>query len=918
MSDIEKRERCLECGGDIEVNPRTGVPECIYCHRVYKSGVISYDDDLQEVANQRQLREFIKAEELCEALLKAQPESCEAHWQALLAKLGVVYVEEDGRMKPTFFSCSYSEKDSVFDDEHYRAAIRYSDSADTRAFYEAKARELDSLLKEFFALVKKEANYDVFISFKHTVSVEIGGDLKTFETDDCKKAREIYEHLKGRYNVFFSPVSIGEDTGIQGEKYEPRILRALQTSQAMILVGFTEENLRAQWVENEWRRYKYYIDKGNKRKDSLIYVYEKNMRLPTALREIQLPNVDVFDSKYLEKIDQKIAFVQTKKGIKSSLNGKKLNTDFEKSAENIEYSTAPRVVISAKGGKQSIKVDATEDRDLKTAFDMLSHGSFGDAAKRFNYITSRNPESHMAYYGLFMAAIKARSEREIIGALVNLAPGNLIYLEKAIANSPDEALSWSIVDKLMDGFLRISDWTKQKPIFEFLTKYVDVPRIEKLHNTVGDICRRMVRAGKFKVSEELFECAKGMFIEEVKELSIDLMDGYAQELLKNSKFDLARKYLEQLAGAKNTSKAYLDLLAARLGTNDVTKAKLKLAPRSNKDSGAKRVRDLDIDEIIERIVICDTRERASRVKGMNYKLYMPSYKVAVRGGSSVTAITAAVRDATGYNINEAKNFIAKYRISEARDTWIEANEVVDVLQSIGVDVEKIEKVQRTNSKGIEPATKSQIISAVQYELGCDFDEAARQVTDKELFAPVYESKDEINFVIEKLHDIGVHDVEAIEDDPNKGVDLDAPTETYIKVCKMLMFQVYRNNTNVHSLMEIIISCYRELDDKKQLRDTIFHVAEGFVSIKNFKEASVWYGELLIADDSDARAHWGTLKCRLKATSDFEVAKHRKKLMDMQEFNNAINCADNEQHDRFMKVYYNEVSKPDKKALRLFE
>ena len=135
---------------------------------------------------------------------------------------------------------------------------------------------------------------------------------------------------------------------------------------------------------------------------------------------------------------------------------------------------------------------------------------------------------------------------------------------------------------------------------------------------------------------------------------------------------------------------------------------------------------------------------------------------------------------------------------------------------------------------------------------------------------------------------------------------------------MLMFQVYHNHNNVHPLMEIIISCYRELEDKKQLADTIFHVAEAFVSVKDFKQASIWYGELLIADDADARAHWGTLKCRLHATSDYEVAKHRKKLMDMQEFNNAINCANNEQHDRFMRVYYNEVEKPDKKAQRPFE
>ena len=124
MSDIQMNERCLQCGGTLKPNPRTGFIECIYCHRQYRDTTNTSDEEIQEIAKQRQLREFIKAEELAADLISRQPDNCEAHWQALLSKLGVVYVMEDNKMKPTFFSCYYDSRDSILDDEHYKLAVQ--------------------------------------------------------------------------------------------------------------------------------------------------------------------------------------------------------------------------------------------------------------------------------------------------------------------------------------------------------------------------------------------------------------------------------------------------------------------------------------------------------------------------------------------------------------------------------------------------------------------------------------------------------------------------------------------------------------------------------------------------------------------------------------------------------------------------
>ena len=311
MSNEPTTRKCLQCGGEIHVDSKTGMPTCIYCGTEYKNLEGGFTYELEEIVNRRQMREFVEAEELSRALIEKQPECAEAYWQALLATLGVVYVRDEGKAKPTFFCYSYDKRESVFKNEYYLKAIENSD-ADSKEFYEKKAGELDKLLDAFFALVAKEAAYDVFISFKKTTVAIVDGEERSIDTDDYLKAKEIYDYLtKRNFKVFFSPVSIGTDTGIEGEKYEPRILKALQSSKAMILVGTKKEYLEAQWVENEWRRYLFYIKRGLKKKNSLIIGYEKQMpALPLALKDTQWPSFDFFKSGYLEDLVKKLDFVK--------------------------------------------------------------------------------------------------------------------------------------------------------------------------------------------------------------------------------------------------------------------------------------------------------------------------------------------------------------------------------------------------------------------------------------------------------------------------------------------------------------------------------------------------------------------------------------------------------------------------------
>ena len=900
MSENKDIRRCLSCGGDLEPNAK-GIMECIYCHREYPKEVSGFDAELQDIVTQRQLREFIKAEELCEELLVKQPESCEAHWQMVLARLGVVYVREGDKLKPTFFSCSYSDRESILDDKDYRDAIRYAPTSEDKAYYEIQARELDGLLKEFFNLIKKEANYDIFISFKQTEEVTASdGSVMRIETNDCRKAREIYEHLKDKYHVFFSPVSIGKDTGIQGEKYEPRILKALQSAQAMILVGFSEDKLKSQWVENEWRRYKYYIDKGKKKKNSLVYVYDKNICLPTALRDIQWPTVDVYEGKYLEKLEKTLSFVNSNKGLKSTLSGKKVNVDFETESDTSFFDSTPRTSISIdkSSGRQTIEINANEKRAIDTAESMLFHGKWADAEKAFKMVTSKNPQAYNAYWGEFKAKIKANDDKIVPANVANATVKDLELLDKAIEYSPSAEFSWGIIDNLIAGMQNEAEWKRIKHVYAFSTKYVDKARIKQELKIFEKLCLKYVAGGRIKEAEEVFENAKQIFVEEVKNESIAFMASYARQLAKFSEFNVARPYFEQLANVKPTYSSYVDLLACRLKAQTVTEKEIKLDEMPSEESASKKIADLTISEIVERIIVCDNKERRRAKESISYRIVVPEYVICVADGDGPIALTKAIRQ-KNYNLTQAKAMVNDYKLAEVYKTEEEAEEVASVLDNIGV-----EWAVAPRKGSLDGATRAQLVNEVMSATGWKEEQAKKFISDNKLFKKEYSDEGEVDYVIDEFEKIGV----TLECHLNTGAYLpnDLESKAYETLKLAVLYQVHHNKKNVHSLMELIVGTYKQLGDKEIVSDLMYAVAEELVTEKDFSQAEIWYRELLVDDTNDAKAHWGTLKCKLKATNDFEISKHSKKLMSCQEFNNAINCADNEQHKYYMSVYYNEV------------
>ncbi len=123
-------------------------------------------------------------------------------------------------------------------------------------------------------------DWQVFISCKVS-------DENDEYTRDWYIAKELYELLKANsIRVFMSSFSIEE----MGESFFMKaIADALNSSQIMVVVGTTNENICSRWVEIEWSSFYNAILSGRK-KDAKIYTYIDNIReseLPLFLNSTQ-------------------------------------------------------------------------------------------------------------------------------------------------------------------------------------------------------------------------------------------------------------------------------------------------------------------------------------------------------------------------------------------------------------------------------------------------------------------------------------------------------------------------------------------------------------------------------------------------------------------------------------------------------
>ena len=163
-------------------------------------------------------------------------------------------------------------------------------------------------------------------------------------------------------------------------------------------------------------------------------------------------------------------------------------------------------------------------------------------------------------------------------------------------------------------------------------------------DVLGGFCKASLAAKDIKLSERFFVRARNLFFEENRAFNIDFMLRYAVNLYTYRHYIEAQRYFEEVALVKQSAEAYWYLLASRLKTSDLLHTKIKLAPDPTDDASVKKPSELDLDEIVERIILCELKA-SDQEKPFQYtkKLFQViKYQIEKNSAKEVTPFVETV------------------------------------------------------------------------------------------------------------------------------------------------------------------------------------------------------------------------------------------------------------------------------------
>ena len=406
--------KCKMCGGDIEISADKTFGTCEYCGSTMTLPKTDDDQRLSLFNRGTHLRrngEFDKAAAIYERLIGENDADAEAHWNLLLCRYGIEYVQDpaSGERIPT---CHRASFDSILNDVDYQAALKYSDGV-ARSLYEKEALRIANLQKDILAISQKETPFDVFICYKES-------DENGKRTKDSALAQDIYYQLTGAgYKVFFARITLEDKLG---QEYEPYIFAALHSAKVMVVVGTKPEHFNAVWVKNEWSRYLALMRTDRSRLLIPCYRDMDPYDMPEELSMLQSQDMG------------KIGFIQ------DLIRGVKKVVDAAKPQEAVTETIKETVVVHNEGGSN---VQAL----LKRGNMALEDGEWGKADEFFEQVLNQDAECGAAYLGKFLASEQCRSAKAYADAFVKNVKADAPGEKNAYACEEDEAFAAACVEK---------------------------------------------------------------------------------------------------------------------------------------------------------------------------------------------------------------------------------------------------------------------------------------------------------------------------------------------------------------------------------------------------------------------------------------------------------------------------------------
>lgn len=372
--------KCKICAGSLTVVPKSRIAVCDYCGT--KQVLPLFSDESAQLLYDRgndylRQNEYNKAENIFNQLIALCPEDPEIYWDLVLCKYGVTFVKDPqtGKYIPT---CNRTHFQSVFQDQNYQNAIKYSD-AEKAAYFKENAETINNIQKGILSVSKKEKPFDIFISYKET-------DANGVRTKDSVRAQELYERLTAEgYKVFFSRITLEDKIGTE---YEPYIYAALYSSKVMLTVSSTKANIEAAWVKNEWSRF--LTLRQNDATKTLIPLYydmpKSDLPEEFAILSAQDMDTDGFEQELLRGIKKMIPLpimlAKRRKQLKKRLS--------------IALAVVAGILIAAGIIAYPQIKDYTSSRDAyEAAIALYDNGSYVEAAAAFEEISDFEDASQM-------------------------------------------------------------------------------------------------------------------------------------------------------------------------------------------------------------------------------------------------------------------------------------------------------------------------------------------------------------------------------------------------------------------------------------------------------------------------------------------------------------------------------------------
>ena len=119
------------------------------------------------------------------------------------------------------------------------------------------------------------------------------------------------------------------------------------------------------------------------------------------------------------------------------------------------------------------------------------------------------------------------------------------------------------------------------------------------------------------------------------------------------------------------------------------------------------------------------------------------------------------------------------------------------------------------------------------------------------------------------------------------------------------------------LSDLVAAVHRETEavSSTESRRHTLSMANTYIAEKNFRAAKKQFARIIEGDPKCTAAHWGLLRCRLKALDDYDIIKSRKKLESFEEFADAVRYGDETEREYYLQIQKRQLKKDASGCMR---